>query len=186
MSFKKKRSYGPLLCKKKCVILSFPRQIRQNNLSRYASLLSKFYKLICDSSPGAAEGVQYAQTLTTAIRQKSPEDQIINILKDIPNPLLMEASGDIEPRCNPLQIDVFVQTLLFLGSKSFTHSFVAINRYYEVLKVRRADERFPPLSTYITIFSFVVVSRKRRSTIVRTTQYIRIMAYSSSNAGRSD
>lgn len=44
-------------------------------------------------------------------------------------------NADIEPRCNPLQIDVFVQTLLFLGSKSFTHSFVAINRYYEVLKV---------------------------------------------------
>lgn len=82
------------------------------------------------------EGIQFAQTLTTAIRQKSPNEQIINILKDIPNPLLMEASGDIEPRFNPLQIDVFVQTLLYFGAKSFTHSFVAINRYYEVLKVR--------------------------------------------------
>lgn len=49
----------------------------------------------------------------------------------------MEASGDIEPRFNPLQIDVFVQTLLFFGAKSFTHSFVAINRYYEVLKVKK-------------------------------------------------
>lgn len=83
------------------------------------------------------EGIQFAQTLTTAIRQKSPNEQIINILKDIPNPLLMEASGDIEPRFNPLQIDVFVQTLLHFGAKSFTHSFVAINRYYEVLKVRK-------------------------------------------------
>lgn len=81
------------------------------------------------------EGVQYAQTLTTAIRQKNSDEQIINILKDISNPLLMEASGDVEPRFNPLQISVFVQTLLFLGAKSFTHSFVAINRYYEVLKV---------------------------------------------------
>lgn len=97
-------------------------------------------RIILLSLGGAGDGVQYAQTLMTAIRQKSAEDQIINVLKDIPNPLLMETSADIEPRCNPLQIDVFVQTLLFLGSKSFTHSFVAINRYYEVLKVS-ADKK---------------------------------------------
>jgi len=98
------------------------------------------YIVLCKMTPsflcaGTVDGVQYAQTLITAIRQKAAQDQIINILKEIPNPLLSEASGDIEPRCNPLQIDVFVQTLLHLGAKSFTHSFVAINRYYEVLKV---------------------------------------------------
>ena len=87
---------------------------------------------------GAVDEVKYAQTLITGIRQKVPQEQIINTLKEIPNPLLSDAMGDIEPRCNPLQIDVFIQTLLHLGSKSFTHSFVAINRYYEVLKVKNS------------------------------------------------
>ncbi|XP_065210037.1 nuclear cap-binding protein subunit 1 [Planococcus citri] len=121
----------------KTMRLSYHQRICDMVPKSYAQLLPEKpepkYKYSPDNS-SEVEGVQYAQTLSTAIRQKSPEDQIINILKDIPNPLLMESSGDMEPRCNPLQIDVFAQTLLFLGAKSFTHSFVAINRYYEVLK----------------------------------------------------
>ena len=43
--------------------------------------------------------------------------------------------GDMEPSHNPLAIEVFVQTLLSLGSKSFTHTFAGLAKYHSVFKV---------------------------------------------------
>lgn len=79
------------------------------------------------------EGIRYAEILCTAIRQKSSKDDIMDILKDIPNPLRTPSLNNVEPRCNPLQIDIFVQTLLYLGSE--TYSFDVISNYNGVLKV---------------------------------------------------
>lgn len=41
----------------------------------------------------------------------------------------------MEPSHNPLAIEVFVQTLLHLGSKSFTHTFAGLAKYHSVFKV---------------------------------------------------
>ena len=35
---------------------------------------------------------------------------------------------------NPVKIDVFVQSLLYLGHKSFSHSFAAIAKFHSVFK----------------------------------------------------
>ena len=70
-------------------------------------------------------GMQYSHRLTASIKAKCTADDVLDILKDIPNPLADE-DMDVEQSHNPLAIDVFVQTLLNLGSKSFSHSFAAI------------------------------------------------------------
>lgn len=89
-----------------------------------------FYK-ISATLPGTAT----AHQLVVAIRQKCTPEESINVLKDLPNP--RENDGDMSDaqQFNPLKIDVFVQTLLNLGSKSFSHSFAAISKFHYVFKV---------------------------------------------------
>lgn len=70
-----------------------------------------------------------------AIRQKCTPEEAINVLKDLQNPEEMD-SDMTDTQFNPLKIDVFVQTLLNLGSKSFSHSFAAISKFHYVFKVR--------------------------------------------------
>lgn len=80
-------------------------------------------------------GTTTAHQLVQAIRQKCTADEVLSILNDLPNP---ENDNDmVETTFNPLKIDVFVQTLLNLGSKSFSHSFAAIAKFHQVFKVRR-------------------------------------------------
>lgn len=83
-------------------------------------------------------GIQTALQLVVAIRQKCTPEEALNVLKDLPNPRQeggepVETPG--ESPYNPLKIDVFVQTLLNLGSKSFSHSFAAISKFHYVFKV---------------------------------------------------
>lgn len=68
-----------------------------------------------------------------SIRQKCTPEEVLGVLKDLPNPRSEEETDN--SRFNPLKIDVFVQTLLNLGSKSFSHSFAAISKFHYVFKV---------------------------------------------------
>lgn len=72
-----------------------------------------------------------------SIRQKCSPEEVLSVLKDLPNPR-PEEEGD--GRFNPLKIDVFVQTLLNLGSKSFSHSFAAISKFHYVFKILAESE----------------------------------------------
>lgn len=86
--------------------------------------------------PAALPGTATAHQLVVAIRQKCTAEEALEVLKDLPNP--NENDGDIsdaQQSFNPLKIDVFVQTLLNLGSKSFSHSFAAISKFHHVFKV---------------------------------------------------
>lgn len=79
-------------------------------------------------------GTETAHQLVVSIRQKCTPDEVLNILNDLPNP--RENDNDmVDTQFNPLKIDVFVQTLLNLGSKSFSHSFAAIAKFHQVYKV---------------------------------------------------
>lgn len=77
-------------------------------------------------------GTMAAHQLVVSIRQKCTPEEVLGVLKDLPNP---RSEEEADSRFNPLKIDVFVQTLLNLGSKSFSHSFAAISKFHYVFKV---------------------------------------------------
>ncbi|KAF1494150.1 Nuclear cap-binding protein subunit 1, partial [Megadyptes antipodes antipodes] len=87
-----------------------------------------------DESNRSLPGYTVALCLTIAIKNKASNDEIFNILKDVPNPN-KDDDDDEGFTFNPLKIEVFVQTLLHLAAKSFSHSFSALAKFHEVLKV---------------------------------------------------
>ncbi|KAK9884413.1 hypothetical protein WA026_007259 [Henosepilachna vigintioctopunctata] len=82
-------------------------------------------------------GTVTAHQLVVAIRQKCTPEEVLAVLKDLPNP---RSEEEADSRFNPLKIDVFVQTLLNLGSKSFSHSFAAISKFHYVFKILAESE----------------------------------------------
>ncbi|CAF5063464.1 unnamed protein product, partial [Rotaria socialis] len=74
-------------------------------------------------------------------------DDILRILNTVPNPtkddqaLSIASSSSIanpsstELTYNMVQIDLFVSSLLWMGSKSFTHSFASLAKYHQLFKV---------------------------------------------------
>lgn len=84
----------------------------------------------------ALPGQNLSNNLLVKIRNKTTPEDIIEILKE---PLMSENSKIMEPTditlLNPVKIDAFVQTLLFIASKSFSHAFAAITKFINVFKV---------------------------------------------------
>lgn len=76
-------------------------------------------------------GTTVAHELVVAIRRKCTPEEALNVLNSLPGP----GENEENYSYNPLKIDVFVQTLLNLGSKSFSHSFAAIGKFHYVFKV---------------------------------------------------
>ncbi|XP_054287102.1 nuclear cap-binding protein subunit 1 [Macrosteles quadrilineatus] len=87
----------------------------------------------------ALPGNNTAHQLESILRQKATSEEVLALLKELPNPREDDETLP-DSRFNPLKIDVFVQTLLFLGSKSFSHSFAAISKYHYVFKILAESE----------------------------------------------
>ncbi|XP_030327088.1 nuclear cap-binding protein subunit 1 isoform X2 [Strigops habroptila] len=93
-----------------------------------------------DESNRSLPGYTVALCLTIAIKNKASNDEIFSILKDVPNPN-QDDDDDEGFSFNPLKIEVFVQTLLHLAAKSFSHSFSALAKFHEVFKtLAESDE----------------------------------------------
>uniref|UniRef100_A0A672L531 Nuclear cap binding protein subunit 1 n=1 Tax=Sinocyclocheilus grahami TaxID=75366 RepID=A0A672L531_SINGR len=71
--------------------------------------------------------------LSNAIKNRASNEEILIVLKDVPNPN-QDEDDDEGDGFNPLKIEVFLQTLLHLAAKSFSHSFSALAKFHEVLK----------------------------------------------------
>ncbi|XP_016102474.1 nuclear cap-binding protein subunit 1-like [Sinocyclocheilus grahami] len=74
-----------------------------------------------------------ATTVSNAIKNRASNEEILIVLKDVPNPN-QDEDDDEGDGFNPLKIEVFLQTLLHLAAKSFSHSFSALAKFHEVLK----------------------------------------------------
>ncbi|XP_034940249.1 nuclear cap-binding protein subunit 1 [Chelonus insularis] len=117
----------------KALRLSYHQRIRDMMPESYAELIpavpEPIYKY---TSEGASSlpGTTAAHELVVSIRRKCTTEEVLKVLNTLPG----QGEGE-ELNSNALKIDVFVQTLLNLGSKSFSHSFAAISKFYDVFKV---------------------------------------------------
>ncbi|TRY91112.1 hypothetical protein DNTS_020405 [Danionella cerebrum] len=98
-----------------------------------------FYKYTEENS-ASLPGFAVATSVGNAIKSRATNEEILIILRDVPNPS-MEQDDDEGDGFNPLKIEVFLQTLLHLAAKSFSHSFSALAKFHEVLKtLTESDE----------------------------------------------
>nr|XP_014345372.1 PREDICTED: nuclear cap-binding protein subunit 1 [Latimeria chalumnae] len=93
-----------------------------------------------DESNSSLPGYNVALSISTAIKNKATNEEILSILRDVPNPN-QDDDDDEGFSFNPLKIEVFMQTLLYLAAKSFSHSFSALAKFHEVFKtLAESDE----------------------------------------------
>ncbi|GCB60473.1 nuclear cap-binding protein subunit 1 [Scyliorhinus torazame] len=121
----------------KCMRLSYYQRLVDIVPENFAALLPAnplcIYKY-GDESNSSLPGYAVAVSVCSAIKNKASNDEILSILKDLPNPNQEDDDDDEGFSFNPLKIDVFVQTLLHLAAKSFSHSFSALAKFHEIFK----------------------------------------------------
>jgi nuclear cap-binding protein subunit 1 len=107
----------------------------------------QFYKLVpnkpspvfkFEESDPPVFGSEYAQLLNKKIKERAPAEDILRILNTVPNPskddsTVVNTSSDVT--YTTVQIDLFVSSLLWIGSKSFTHSFASLAKYHQLFKI---------------------------------------------------
>lgn len=91
------------------------------------------YKYSEESNASSLPGFPVSIAVGNAIKNRASNDEILTVLKEVPNPN-QDEDDDEGDGFNPLKIDVFLQTLLHLAAKSFSHSFSALAKFHEVLK----------------------------------------------------
>ncbi|XP_068181043.1 nuclear cap-binding protein subunit 1 [Antennarius striatus] len=126
----------------KCMRLSYHQRIVDLVPPTFSGLIPAppifIYKYTEENSslPGYAMSI----TIGNAIKNRASNEEILTILKDVPNPN-QEDDDDEGETFNPLKVDVFLQTLLHLAAKSFSHSFSALGKFHEILKnLTESDE----------------------------------------------
>uniref|UniRef100_A0A452U808 Nuclear cap-binding protein subunit 1 n=1 Tax=Ursus maritimus TaxID=29073 RepID=A0A452U808_URSMA len=141
-----------------CFIFSFSaviiiKKIKHLKLSyhqRILDIVPPTFSALCPANPtciykygdesNSLPGHSVALCLAVAFKSKATNDEIFSILKDVPNPN-QDDDDDEGFSFNPLKIEVFVQTLLHLAAKSFSHSFSALAKFHEVFKtLAESDE----------------------------------------------
>jgi len=78
-----------------------------------------------------------------AIKAKLTQEEVQAVLKEIPD--------DENDQATTIRISIFVQTLLYLGHKSFSHSFAAIAKFHPTLKFLNDTEE-AQLTTLKSVF----------------------------------
>ncbi|KAF0299965.1 Nuclear cap-binding protein subunit 1 [Amphibalanus amphitrite] len=126
----------------KCLRLSYHQRIQEMAGQEFAALVpveTKPRLRYREEGAGSLPGTMIAHQLMSAIKERCSPEEAIRLLKELHNPL-KTADDDAEPTHNPLKIEVFTETLLFVGSKSFSHAFAAIAKFHYVFKVLAETE----------------------------------------------
>ncbi|KAJ8714459.1 hypothetical protein PYW07_002684 [Mythimna separata] len=129
----------------KCLRLSYQQRIKDMVPESFAAFVplkpEPIYKYSMEGA-AALPGTEAAHQLVVCVRNKCTPEEALNVLRDLPNPLREgePAAAAQAASYNPLKIDVFVQTLLNLGSKSISHSFAAISKFHYVFKILAESE----------------------------------------------
>jgi len=96
------------------------------------------YKYISEEAADL-EGTLVANKLLELFRERALPEDIFSLLRDIPDLEMIDDSDDGAP-VNPLKIEVFTSTLLYYGSKSFSHAFAALAKYHQIFKMLVDDK----------------------------------------------
>jgi nuclear cap-binding protein subunit 1 len=82
------------------------------------------------------EGTPIANRLLEKIKQRCMPEDIIQLLRETTDDEMIAEADDIDNEqlssTNRLKIDVFTSTLLYFGSKSFSHIFAALAKYEQM------------------------------------------------------
>uniref|UniRef100_A0A8C4TKU5 Nuclear cap binding protein subunit 1 n=1 Tax=Erpetoichthys calabaricus TaxID=27687 RepID=A0A8C4TKU5_ERPCA len=120
----------------KCMRLSYHQRMVDIVPASFAPLLPVnplFVYKYMDESSSTLPGYPVTIAIHNAIKNRANNEEILNVLKDVPNPNQGDDDDEVDS-FNPLKIEVFLQTLLHLAAKSFSHSFSALAKFHEILK----------------------------------------------------
>ncbi|XP_030252962.1 nuclear cap-binding protein subunit 1 isoform X1 [Sparus aurata] len=127
----------------KCMRLSYHQRIVDIVPPTFSALIPAepvFIYKYEDESASSLPGYPVSIAVGNAIKNRASNEEILTALKDVPNPN-QEDDDDEGETFNPLRVDVFLQTLLHLAAKSFSHSFSALGKFHEILKnLTESDE----------------------------------------------
>ncbi|MCI4381645.1 hypothetical protein PGIGA_G00254480 [Pangasianodon gigas] len=127
----------------KCMRLSYHQRIVDIVPPSFSALIPAeplFHYKYGDESSSSLPGFVVATSVENAIKNRASNEEILTVLKEVPNPN-QDEDDDEGDGFNPLKIDVFLQTLLHMAAKSFSHSFSALAKFHEVLKtLTESDE----------------------------------------------
>lgn len=125
----------------RCMRLSYHQRIVDILPESMSQLVPKnpkpIYKYISEEA-GELEGVAVANKLLELFKNRAIPENTFEVLRDIPD--TMNENDEFES-FNPLKIEVFTSTLLYFGSKSFSHAFAALAKYHMIFKMLVESEK---------------------------------------------
>lgn len=125
----------------RCMRLSYHQRIVDTLPESMSQLVPKnpkpTYKYMSEEA-GELEGVAVANKLLELFKNRAIPENTFEILRDIPDTM---NENDEFDSFNPLKIEVFTSTLLYFGSKSFSHAFAALAKYHMIFKMLVENEK---------------------------------------------
>ena len=122
----------------KCLRLSYHQRVVELIPETFAVFIpdkpAPAFKYAVEGPHAGSVETRSSANLIAAIRRKVTSEDVLAVLKQEFDSANGEEDMGDSGMYNPAKIDVFVQSLMFLGHKSFSHSFAAIAKFHTVFK----------------------------------------------------